>query len=218
MRACARLSANSSSPRLDALRRAELEIRRGQIVAVRTDTLYGLLADAANEVALRRVFRAKGRPDSKPILLLVDSDAQLARLVRRFPPGFSALASAFWPGPLTMVLPANSNVSPLVTAGTGTVAVRLPDSRLVRSLVRLTGRALTGTSANLSGRAGARSAEEVVSQLRYRVPLVLDSGRVSKSDPSTIVDLTGGRCRILRPGCVSQAAIESVLGAPIMQP
>ena len=218
MQACARLSVNSSSPRLDALRRAELEIRRGQIVAVRTDTLYGLLADAANEAALRRVFRAKGRPDSKPILLLVDSDAQLARLVRRFPPEFSALASAFWPGPLTMVLPAKSNVSTLVTAGTGTVAVRLPNSRLVRSLARLTGRTLTGTSANLSGRAGARSADEVVSQLRYRVPLVLDSGRVSKSDPSTIVDLTGDGPRILRPGWVSQAAIESVLGASIVQP
>lgn len=218
MQACARLSVNSSSPRLDALRRAELEIRRGQIVAVRTDTLYGLLADAANEAALRRVFRAKGRPDSKPILLLVDSDAQLARLVRRFPPEFSALASAFWPGPLTMVLPAKSNVSTLVTAGTGTVAVRLPNSRLVRSLARLTGRTLTGTSANLSGRAGARSADEVVSQLRYRVPLVLDSGRVSKSDPSTIVDLTGDGPRILRPGWVSQAAIESVLGASTVQP
>ena len=218
MRACTRLSVNSSSPRLDALRRAESEIRRGQVVAVRTDTLYGLLADAANEVALRRVFRAKGRPESKPILLLVDSDAQLARLVRCFPPEFSALASAFWPGPLTIVLPAKPTVSTLVTAGTGTVAVRLPNSRLVRSLARLTGCALTGTSANLSGRVGARSADEVVSQLRYRVPLVLDSGRVSKSDPSTIVDLTGGGPRILRPGCVSQAAIESVLDAPIVQP
>ena len=218
MQACLRLSVNSISPALGALRQASSEIRRGHVAAVRTDTLYGLLADSSNEVALRRVFRAKGRPESKPILLLVDSVAQLARLVRRHPPEFVALAHAFWPGPLTMVLPASQRVSTLVTAGTGTVAIRQPNSPLVRSLARLSGCALTGTSANLSGRLGARSADEVVSQLRYRVPLVLDSGRVGRSDPSTIVDLTVDAPRILRPGWVSQAAIESVLGTRIVQP
>ena len=218
MQACLRLSVNSISPALGALRQASSEIRRGHVAAVRTDTLYGLLADSSNEVALRRVFRAKGRPERKPILLLVDSAAQLARLVRCFPPEFAALAHAFWPGALTMVLPASPRVSTLVTAGRDTVAVRQPNSPLVRSLARLTGRALTGTSANLSGRSGARSADEVVSQLGYRVPLVLDSGRVSKSDPSTIVDLTADRPRIIRPGWVSEAAIESVLGTRIVQP
>lgn len=218
MHECARLPANASCPPLDALRQASSQIRRGQIVAARTDTLYGLLADASNEAAVRRVFRAKGRPESKPILVLVDSRAQLARLVRSFPPEFSVLARAFWPGPLTVVLPASDRASSLVTANTGTVAVRLPDSPLVRSLARHAGRALTGTSANLSGWRGARSADEVVSQLRYRVPLVLDSGRVSKSEPSTIVDLTGDVPRILRRGRVSRAAIERALGTRVVQP
>ncbi len=218
MQECARLPVNASSPPLDAVRRASSLIRFGHVVAGRTDTLYGLLADASDEAAVRRVFRAKGRPESKPILVLVDSRTQLARLVRGFPPEFAVLARAFWPGPLTMVLPASDRASSLVTAGLGTVAVRQPNSPLVRTLARHAGRALTGTSANLSGRRGARSADEVVSQLRYRVPLVLDSGRVSKSDPSTIVDLTAGPPRILRQGRVSQAAIERALSSRIVQP
>lgn len=218
MRECARLPVNASSPPLGALRRASSEIRRGRVVAVRTDTLYGLLADASNAAALRRVFRAKGRPESKPILLLVDSEARLARLVRYFPPEFAPLARAFWPGPLTMVLPARSRVPSLVTAGSGTVAVRQPASPLVRCLARHAGCALTGTSANRSGRGGARSADEVVSQLRFRVPLVLDSGRVGEPEPSTIVDLTAELPRILRQGRVSRAAIERTLGIRIPQP
>ena len=218
MRECARLPVSVSSPPLGALRRASAEIRRGRVVAARTDTLYGLLADASNEAALRRVFRAKGRPESKPILLLVDSEAQLARLVRQLPPEFAPLARAFWPGPLTMVLPASSRVSSLVTAGSGTVAVRQPASPLVRCLARHARCALTGTSANRSGQRGARSADEVVSQLRYRVPLVLDSGRVSAPEPSTIVDLTTELPRILRQGRVSRVAIERTLGIRIPQP
>ncbi len=218
MRECTRLPVNASAPPLGAVRRASSEIRRGRVVAVRTDTLYGLLADASNAAALRRVFLAKGRPESKPILLLVDSEAQLARLVRYFPPEFAPLARAFWPGPLTMVLPASSRVPSLVTAGSGTVAVRRPASPLVRCLARHAGCALTGTSANRSGRGGARSAGEVVSQLRFRVPLVLDSGRVSEPEPSTIVDLTTGLPRILRQGRVSRAAIERTLGIRIPQP
>ncbi len=218
MRECARLPVSASSPPLGALRRASSEIRRGRVVAARTDTLYGLLADASNEAALRRVFRAKGRPESKPILLLVDSEAQLARLVRHFSPEFAPLARAFWPGPLTMVLPASSRVPSLVTAGSGTVAVRQPASPLVRCLARHAGCALTGTSANRSGQRGARSADEVVSQLRFRVPLVLDSGRVSEPEPSTILDLTAELPRILRQGRVSRAAIERTLGIRIPQP
>ena len=218
MHACARLPVNAITPPLGVLRRASSEIRRGRVVAARTDTLYGLLADACNEAALRRVFRAKGRPESKPILLLVDSKAQLARLVRYFPPEFAALARAFWPGPLTMVLPASSRVPSLVTAGSGTVAVRQPASPLVRCLARHAGCALTGTSANRSGRIGARSADEVVSQLRFRVPLVLDSGRVAQSSPSTIVDLTTPGSPILRQGRVSRAEIERALSAGIPQP
>ena len=218
MNECARLPVNAICPPLDAVRRASSLIRHGKVVAVRTDTLYGLLADASNEAAVRRVFRAKGRPESKPILVLVDSRAQLAPLVRCFPPEFSVLERAFWPGPLTVVLPASDRASSLVTAGTVTVAARQPSSPLVRSLARHAGRALTGTSANRSGRQGARSADEVVAQLRFRVPLVLDSGHVSRSDPSTIVDLTGDVPRILRRGRVSRAAIESALSTRVVQP
>ncbi len=198
-------------PALEAVRRAAWEIRRGQVIAARTDTLYGLLADARKGAALRRLFRVKGRPESKPIPLLLDSMARLDQVARDLPPAFAGLAAAFWPGPLTLVLPARPDLPRQVTAGKGTVAVRIPDSPLVRALARHAKCALTGTSANLSGRSDARSPDEIVARLGSRMPLVLDSGRVRKALPSTIVDLTSERPRILRPGVVQQAEIERVL-------
>ena len=198
-------------PAPDAIRCAVREIRRGKVVAALTDTIYGLLADARREGALRAVFRAKSRPATKPILLLLDSRARVWRVARDAPPEFEILANAFWPGPLTMVLPARRSLPRIVTAGLGTVAVRVPASPLVRMLSRRASSPLSGTSANLSGRQGARSADEVERQLRGRIPLILDSGRVSRTAPSTILDLARGRPRILREGAVSSARINKVL-------
>ncbi len=207
-------------PKPGTLRRAAQAIRRGEVIAAPTDTLYGLLADSRDEGALRRLFRLKGRPENKPILLLIDSVQRLDGIVRETPQVFSALAGEFWPGPLTLVLPADPLVSERVTAGTGTVAVRLPRSPLVRALARYANCALTGTSANRSGRLGARSADEVAAQLGRGVPLILDAGRVVRCMPSTIVDLVGGEPRILREGRVSAWQIERALrrAAPTRPP
>ena len=198
-------------PKPDTLRRAAQVIRCGGIIAAPTDTLYGLLADARDEGALRRLFRLKGRPENKPILLLIDSVKRLDGIVRETPQVFSVLAREFWPGPLTLVLPADPVVSERVTAGTGTVAVRLPRSPLVRALAKYANCALTGTSANRSGRRGARSSEEVSGQLGRGVQLILDSGRVARPLPSTIVDLVSGEPRILREGRIAAWQIERVL-------
>lgn len=203
--------AQPAQPSLEAARRAARAIRQGEVVAARTDTLYGLLADAGNETVLRRLFRLKGRPENKPILVLIDSVDRLDGIVRKKPPAFLALASQFWPGPLTLVLPAQPHLPELLTAGTGTVAVRLPRSPLVRGLARLARRALTGTSANRSGIPGARSAEEVAAHFGRRLPLILDSGRVARAEPSTIVDLAAGQPRVLREGRIPAALVLRAL-------
>ena len=195
----------------EAVWRASAAIRHGEVVAAPTDTLYGLLADASDRRAVRSLFRIKGRPESKPILLLVDSLARLDRVVRWRPRAFRPLTERFWPGPLTLVLPARAEVPNTVTAGTGTVAVRLPRSALVRALGRGANCPLTGTSANRSGRSGGRSADEVVAQLGDRVPLVLDAGRARHAQPSTIVDLVSDEPRILRAGRIGAAEIERAL-------
>ena len=208
---CARVPVSGGRPHRKAVWRASEAIRRGQVVAAPTDTLYGLLANASDCRAVQNLFRIKGRPESKPILLLIDSLARLDRIVRRRPRAFGPLAERFWPGPLTLVLPARDEVPDAVTAGTGTVAVRLPRSALVRALGRGANCPLTGTSANRSGRAGGRSADEVVAQLGNRVPLVLDAGRVRHSQPSTIVDLVSDEPRILRAGRVGAVEIERAL-------
>ena len=208
---CLRVPVNPFSPAVEVVRQAAREIRRGQVIAAPTDTLYGLLGDARREGALRAIFRAKRRPSSKPILLLVDSLARARQVTRDEPALFSTLAGAFWPGPLTMVLPARGNLPAKVTAGLDTVAVRLPRSPLVRALARRAGCPLTGTSANLSGRPGARSPGEVEAQLGDRLPLILDSGRVARPVPSTILDLASGEPRILREGRIGAAAIKKLL-------
>ena len=128
---------NPLRPDLPTLRRGAEAIRRGQVIAAPTDTLYGLLADARSDRALRAVFRAKSRPQANPILLLVDSVRGARRVARRIPEPFNALADALWPGPLTIVLPARPTVPDLVTAGGATVAVRVPRSPLVIGLAKL---------------------------------------------------------------------------------
>ena len=208
---CLRIQVSCYQARLETLRLASLYIKQGQVIAAPTDTIYGLLADASRETALRSLFRIKTRPETKPVPLFIDSLDRLDGIVEGYPPGFDKLVRAFWPGPLTIVLPACRGVPDIVTAGTGTVAVRLPHSPLVRSLVRLSRQALTGTSANRSGWPGALSSDQVVAQLGHRVPLVLDAGRVAHTSPSTIVDLTLEKVRILREGRISSAQIQRVL-------
>ena len=123
-------------PSRAALRRAAAAIRAGEVIAVPTDTVYGLAANPFHPAAVERIFAIKGRPESNPILLLIDSRAQLGLVTENPPESFDRIAARFWPGPLTIVVPARPGTPRAITAGTGTVAVRLPASRLVRSLIR----------------------------------------------------------------------------------
>ena len=206
------------APTPAAIARAGRVIREGGLVGLPTDTVYGLAADATCDAAVERVFRAKGRPGDKPLIALVDT-VPMAEACADFPPPGRALADAFWPGPLTLVLPraAGCPLSPLVHRAAPGVSLRIPGNEIARALVSAAGCPLTAPSANPSGAPSPLTAAEVAAGLGASVTLVIDGGRADGSLASTLVDLTGETPRLLRAGVVSAAAIERVIG-PIAQP
>ncbi len=211
MAECVPVQVNRFHPQVATVRAAARVIRSGEVIAARTDTLYGLLADVRRQRSLRALFRLKERPETKPILVLVDSMRRVREIACDVPDVFDVVAKAFWPGPLTIVLTARPEHRGILTGGKSTVGIRWPRSPLVAALVRQSGCPLTGTSANLSGRAGATSVQDVRRQLGRRLPLLLDSGPVDRPQASTVLDLVSGQPRILRAGRISDAAIARVL-------
>jgi L-threonylcarbamoyladenylate synthase len=195
---------------------AEL-IRAGGIVAVPTETVYGLAADATNGEAVARIYAAKGRPSFNPLIVHVGGMAD-ANVIAELPPAAHRLAKAFWPGPLTMVLPsrAGSPIAALVTAGLPTIAIRMPAHAAMRALIEAAGVPLAAPSANASGRISATRAEHVATSLAERVPLILDGGPTEHGLESTIVAIEADRLRLLRPGPIDTQALERASGLPVM--
>ncbi len=181
-----------------AVTEAAKALTRGEVVAFPTDTVYGVAAVRGREEAL---FIAKGRPEDRPIPVLL-SDASQLETSGIVTPSARALAGRFWPGPLTIVV---------AVPGRGTVGFRVPASDLARRLIAASGGELPVTSANLSGRPDARTAEEVIAQLDGRIALVLDGGRTPGGVPSTVVDCTGPEARILREGAISAREIRAAI-------
>lgn len=173
-----------------------------EVIAFRTDTFYGLGADPFNARAVARIRALKGREDDKPILLLIADLDQLDRLIAEQSQEFTRIAAKFWPGPLTIVGKAAPNLPEEITAGTGTVGVRLPADASVRDLVHRYGGVLTATSANPAGREPARSAEEVRDYFPEGIDLIIDGGEVTAIEPSTVVDATTSPPRIIREGAI----------------
>ena len=200
-------------PTRAGIARAARVIRQGGLVGLPTDTVYGLAADATDDDAVAGVFRAKGRPPDKPLIALVATLAT-AKACADFPAPARALAEAFWPGPLTLVLPraARSPLSPLVHQGAPGVSLRIPGNETARAVVEAAGRPLTAPSANPSGAPSPLTAQEVVVGLGAHVGLVIDGGRADGSLASTLLDLTGKAPRLLRAGVVTAEAIERVIG------
>ncbi len=184
-------------------------LEKGLVVALPTETFYGLAVDPFREEALRRLFHVKHRPEDKPVLLLVGDEKDLDRLVRFLPPMARRLMERFWPGPLTLVLPAREGLPRFLTAGTGKVAVRLSPHPVVRRITRLYG-PITGTSANLSGNPPARTAAEVAKNLP-EVDLIVDAGKTPGQEPSTILDVSVDPPRILREGAIKREELEGAL-------
>ena len=201
------------APTQAAIAQAAWAIRQGGLVGLPTDTVYGLAADATDDDAVAGVFRAKGRPPDKPLIALVATLA-MAEACADFPAPARALAEAFWPGPLTLVLPraAASPLSPLVHQGAPGVSLRIPGNETARAVAEAAGGPLTAPSANPSGAPSPLTAAEVVAGLRAHVALVIDGGRAAERLGSTLLDLTGEPPRLLRAGVVAAEAIERVIG------
>lgn len=186
-------------------------LRAGELVAFPTDTVYGVGAVCWNEQAVARLYTAKLRSPDKAIPILLADAADLELVAEHLPEAGLRLARAFWPGPLTLVVPRASAVPAAVTAGGASVAVRIPNHNLARALIRAAGAPLATTSANLSGQFSSVTADEVAAQLEGRIAMILDGGRCPGGAASTVVDVTGPVPRILRLGPVTEADIRAVL-------
>lgn len=204
--------------RRQALREAGFLLRRGELVAFPTETVYGLGADATNTEAVEKIFRAKGRPGDNPLIVHIDTVERLRQVVARIPKTAVELAASFWPGPLTMVLPRRPEISLSATAGLETVGVRLPEHPVARELIAAADRPIAAPSANLSGRPSPTRAEHVRQDLEGRVSLILDGGPCRIGVESTVVDLTVDPPVLLRPGGVTPEDLRQVLGRVDVDP
>ena len=200
--------------RPDVARAAQI-LRQGGVVAFPTETVYGLGADARNPEALKRIFSVKGRPTSHPLIVHLGSSQELQNWTHQIDEVTALLTSVFWPGPLTLVLPRISTVPDLVTGGQGTVALRMPSHPLALELLREFGSGVAAPSANRFGRVSPTTADHVRADLGSDVDLILDGGPCEVGVESTIVNLANGALEILRPGGVTQEALEGVLQKPI---
>lgn len=204
------------APDASGIERAVAIWRAGGLVAFPTETVYGLGGDATNGLAVARIFEAKGRPAFNPLIIHV-ADLETAERFAVFGPEARRLAAAFWPGPLSLVLPvrAGSGLSPLVTAGLDTVAVRIPEHPLARDLIRAFGGAIAAPSANPSGRISPTRAAHVIAGLGGRIEAVIDGGPAHVGLESTIVLPDAAPAILLRAGGLPAEALEQALGAPL---
>jgi L-threonylcarbamoyladenylate synthase len=202
-----------------AIREAAGLLREGRLVAFPTETVYGLGADATNGRAVAAIFEAKGRPRFNPLIVHVASAAAAEQLAE-MPPAARRLAGEFWPGPLTLVLKRRRDapLSELVSAGLDTVAIRVPDHPIARKLLAAVERPLAAPSANKSGGVSATQAQHVAADLAASVAMILDGGPTAHGIESTVLDATGERIALLRPGAVPADVIETVLGAQLLRP
>lgn len=201
-----------------AIRLASRILAAGGLVAIPTETVYGLAASLAHEPALRRIYEVKGRPSSHPLIVHVAELAQARTLVQNFPAAAEKLASAFWPGPLTLVLPRSSRVPDCITASHATVGIRIPKHPVTLELLRELDAPLAAPSANRFTQVSPTRAAHVAVDLGQELDLILDGGPCEVGVESTVVDLSGSEPVLLRPGGISREALELVLEARLIDP
>ena len=188
-------------------------IKNGELVAIPTETVYGLGANGLDESAVAKIFQAKGRPQDNPLILHLSEGSEMEAYCQNIPEAAWALAEKFWPGPLTMVLPARDIVPRRTTGGLDTVAVRCPDSPITRQIIHLAGVPLAAPSANISGKPSTTTAQHVLHDHDGRIAAIVDGGPCRVGVESTIVDLTGPEPRLLRPGGITPEQLVEVLGS-----
>ena len=187
-------------------------IKNGGLVAIPTETVYGLGANGLDEAAVAKIFEAKGRPQDNPLILHICGPEQIELFCHHIPQTAYDLAEKFWPGPLTIVLPARSSVPKRTTGGLSTVAVRCPDNQVTRQIIRLSGVPIAAPSANISGKPSTTTAQHVLHDHNGKIAAVVDGGPCRVGVESTIVDLTEERPRLLRPGGITPEELLEVLG------
>ena len=197
------------------IQRAAALLRTGEVVAFPTETVYGLGADALNPAAVAKVFAAKDRPADHPLIVHLPLNADLSMWAREVPPVAEKLALAFWPGPLTLILPRQKRIPEIVTGGQDTVGLRVPDHPLARQLLAAFAGGIAAPSANRFGRISPTTAEHVRLELGDRIAMILDGGPCAVGIESTIVDVSRRTPRILRPGAITSRDIEDVAGVSV---
>ncbi len=197
-----------------SLKQAAAIVRNGGLVGFPTETVYGLGANALDEDAVRSVFAAKGRPGDNPLIVHVSAMGEIPPLIRgEMPEMAKKLAAAYWPGPLTMIMPRSERIPDAVTAGMDTVGIRMPSNETARALIREAGCPIAAPSANRSGRPSPTTARHVLDDMDGRIPMILDGGACEVGLESTVLDVTGEVARVLRPGGVTPEMIAAVVGS-----
>ena len=196
----------------DAIPQAAAILRRGGLLGIPTETVYGLGADALNETAVRHIFEAKGRPQDNPLIIHVPDASWLERYCREVPETAYRLAERFWPGPLTMILPRREIVPLQTTGGLETVGVRCPDHPVTRAIIEAAGVPVAAPSGNTSGRPSPTTAGHMAEDMDGKIDGIVDGGPCAVGVESTIIDLTVTPPRLLRPGGLPLEALEEVLG------
>jgi L-threonylcarbamoyladenylate synthase len=208
-----RVFVDPGAPQRDAIAEAAKWIRLGRVVAIPTDTLYGLAADPWQAAAVARVFAVKGRSAERAIPLIAAEIEQVTRSIGPLAPLARRLADQFWPGPLTLLFAAPLALAPDVTGGTGKIGVRVPDERVARAIASAVGAPITATSANISGEPATDDPDLVELALGGAIDLLVDVGLTRGGSPSTIVDVTGSAVTLVREGAVSWERIQACLAA-----
>ena len=193
---------------------AEL-LQKGELVALPTETVYGIAADARNGEAVKKIFGAKGRPQDNPLIVHIYGMEMLKGIVSEVPDRAYKLAKAFWPGPLTMVMPRGGEVSDVTCAGLDTVGVRMPSHPVVQAVIKASGVAFAAPSANLSGKPSPTNAQDVFTDMDGRLPLILDGGECDVGVESTVVSVVGEKPTLFRPGHITLEDLERALGEEV---
>lgn len=190
-------------------------LRRGEILALPTETVYGIAADARQGAAVRKIFEAKGRPQDNPLIVHVAGPEMLPGLVAEIPERAQLLISAFCPGPLTIIMPRGPEVADECCAGLDTVGIRMPSHPVAREVIRRSGCAFAAPSANLSGRPSPTNAQDVLADMDGRLPLILDGGECAVGVESTVVSVVGSKPTLFRPGHITLEDLERALGEEV---
>ena len=195
--------------------RAAALLQQGEIVALPTETVYGIAADARNGAAVAKIFEAKGRPQDNPLIVHIAGVEMLPGLVSEFPERARLLAAAFWPGPLTIIMPRGPEVAAECCAGLDTVGIRMPSHPVVQRLIAASGIAFAAPSANLSGKPSPTNAQDVWNDMQGRLPLILDGGECQVGVESTVVSVVGEKPTLFRPGHITLEDLERALGEEV---